>query len=104
METLLQKSIYNSRSKDFYDLYILNKLQLSNIDKNMLIKAFKETCIYRHFAISKDNALLLLNDISVNMQINQRWVNYCRKVKYTGNLLFKDVILTINDWIEIIFE
>ena len=36
LETVLSKGIANSRSKDFYDLYILRKTQFSDIDKNIL--------------------------------------------------------------------
>ena len=70
LETILAKSIFNSRSKDYYDLYILRKTQLLNIDNQLLIKAFQETCCYRNFNISKSDALILIDEINNNQQIN----------------------------------
>ncbi len=104
LETILAKSIFNSRSKDYYDLYILRKTQLLNIDNQLLIKAFQETCHYRNFNISKNNALILIDEINNNQQINIRWMNYCKNVKYIENLPFKDVVASIKEWIESIFE
>lgn len=104
LETILAKSIFNSRSKDYYDLYILRKTQLLNIDNQLLIKAFQETCCYRNFNISKSDALILIDEINNNQQINIRWINYCKNVKYIENLSFKDVIASIKEWIESIFE
>ena len=54
LETVLARQIANSRSKDFYDLYILRKTQFDNVDKDVLRKAFEETCKYRSFNISKE--------------------------------------------------
>lgn len=53
LQTVLSRSISNSRSKDYYDLYMLRKTQLANIDGQFLKKAFQETCDYRHFSITK---------------------------------------------------
>lgn len=102
LETVLARSISNSRSKDYYDLYILRKTQFDKIDKQFLIKAFQETCHYRCFHISRAEALALIDEIDKNQQINIRWTNYCKNVKYTGSLPFKEVIITIREWIEMI--
>ena len=104
LETILAKSIFNSRSKDYYDLYILRKKQLLNIDNQLLIKAFQETCWYRNFNISKNDTLILIDEIRNSQQINIRWMNYCKNVKFIENLPFKDVIASIKEWIESIFE
>ncbi len=43
LETILSKGIANSRSKDYYDLYILRKTQFDNIDLQVLKEAYKQT-------------------------------------------------------------
>ena len=100
LETILARSVSNSRSKDYYDLYILRKTQLPNVNEDSLIEAFRETCRYRKFSISKGDAMALVEEIGDNWQINLRWTAYCKNVKYTENLLFKDVIASIKEWIE----
>lgn len=101
LETVLSKGIANSRSKDFYDLYVLRKTQFRNIDKNNLKNAWSKTCDYRNFLISKDEALELINEITKSREINKRWISYGKKVKYAENLFFEDVINSIREWIDI---
>lgn len=104
LETILAKGISNSRSKDYYDLYILRKTQLPNIDEKMLVKAFSETCRYRNYEVSKSAALILLDEISNNQQIEIRWSNYCKASMYIDDLPFSDVIASIKEWIVSVFR
>ena len=101
LETVLSKGIANSRSKDFYDLYVLRKTQFRNINKNILKDAWSKTCDYIAFLISKDEALGLINEITKNREINKRWMSYGKKVKYAENLSFKEVIKSIREWLDI---
>lgn len=103
-ETILHKGTSNSRSKDFYDLYILWTTQLENIDKSILITAFKKTSEHRNFLVSKKEAIDILNDIGVNKVNNSRWLNYQKKAKYADGLNFKEVIKISKKWIELIFD
>ena len=57
LQTLLSRSITNSRSKDFYDLYIITKLKYESIDKDLLFSAFQNTCKYRNTYFSKETAI-----------------------------------------------
>lgn len=103
LETILARNLSNSRRKDYYDLYILRKTQQQNVDVFLLIEAFKETCHYRNFSLSKSDALALVDEISRNMQIGARWLAYCKNVKYTADLSFQDVLMSIREWIETVF-
>lgn len=104
LETVLARQIANSRSKDFYDLYILRKTQIAGVDDETLKEAFKETCKYRSFSINKDEALSLMNEIRDNLQINNRWLAYSKRNNYAKELSFVDVISSILEWINIVFE
>lgn len=100
LETVLVRQIANSRSKDFFDLYILRKTQLDNVNKDILRKAFEETCRYRGFNISKENALSLLDEIKQNIQMNNRWNSYVKRAKYATGLTFEEVINLAIEWIK----
>ena len=102
LQTILSKSIANSRSKDYYDLYILEKTQKANIDITFLKKAFEKTCKYRKFSITKENALELLSVIENNEQIQLRWRVYSSKNKY-ANVNFAEVVKAIRFWVEQIY-
>ena len=99
LETVLARQIANRRIKDFYDLYILRKTQLVNVDKNILKKALEEACRYRGFSISKENALSLLDEIKQNVQMNNRWNSYIKRAKYAAGLTFEEVINLVIEWI-----
>ena len=104
LETVLSKGIANSRSKDYYDLYILRNLHFENIDKTILKEAYRKVCEYRHFNISKENALELLNAIKNNEQIIVRWRAYGKRVKYADGISLDDVITSLKEWIEVCFQ
>ncbi len=104
LETVLSRGIANSRSKDYYDLYILNKTQSNNINIEVLKDAYHQTCNYRNFSISKTAARNLTSVISDNQQINKRWIAFGKKVKYADGIAFKDVISSVNEWIDICYK
>lgn len=98
LETVLAKQFANSRSKDYYDLYILRKTQRDNVALDVLKEAFKETCKYRGFSIGKEEALNLIEGISKNTQINVRWLAYTKRNNYAQGLALEDVMAEIRDW------
>ena len=103
LETVLAKQFANSRSKDYYDLYILRKTQLGNVDGDVLKQAFKETCKYRSFSIGREDALKLIEDIGKNTQINIRWLTYVRRNDYAKDLTLKEVIDAVLGWAREVF-
>ena len=100
LQTLLSRGIANSRSKDFYDLYILRKTQLENVNKETLKKALSKTFKHRNFTIAKEDALALLDEITNNEQVNVRWTSYVKNNEYASGLELKEVISTIKEWLE----
>ena len=103
LQTVLSRSIANSRSKDYYDLYILREAQLSNVDLETLKEAYRQTCNYRKFSITKDDAILLIDEIGSNQHVNNRWIAYTKKVKYAEGVDFKSVISDIKKWVNDIY-
>ena len=101
LETVLSKGIANSRSKDFYDLYILRKTQIKNVNVDILKQAFEKTREYRNFYIDKEDALSMLEMLKENSFVDARWIAYCKNSKYVGNLPFEEVIMAIKEWVEI---
>lgn len=57
LQTILSRGATNSRSKDFYDLYIIYKLKWSDIDISNLKEAFKNTCKHRDTFFSFELAI-----------------------------------------------
>ena len=92
LQTILFRGVTNSRSKDFYDVYIIYKLKWNGIDTNILKEAFINTCNYRGTKFGKEESLDILNDIVKDSRMSARWTAYSKKNKYVGNIKFEETI------------
>lgn len=92
LQTILSRGITNSRCKDFYDIYIIKTLKFDNVNTKDLTVAFKKTCEYRGTAFSKEEAVKIINNLSENKMVLDRWMNYIKKHSFASNIDFKIVI------------
>ena len=92
LQTVLFRGIANSRSKDFYDLYIVHKLRWDVIDTNIFKKAFENTCNYRRTIFTKEDATKIMENISNDSVMKERWDAYCKRNKYVEGIEFKETI------------
>lgn len=104
LQTILSRGITNSRSKDFYDLYIITKLKYESIDKDLLFSAFQNTCKYRNTYFSKETAIQTLSNLSNDKNILLRWDAYTRKNKFAHDIKFLNVIGSINKLITVVYK
>lgn len=102
LQTVLFRGITNSRSKDYYDLYVMFFTQKDKVNNDDLAVAFKKTCEYRGFSISKPEALTIIDAIANNPQINKRWESFGKTVGYAAGIPFGEVIKTITEWISLV--
>ena len=103
MQTFLVKGVLNSRSKDFYDLYILEKMYFNNNNINAIKKAFYMTCKNRNCKISKDEACDILESVKANIIQQNRWDSYSKSTKYASGILFDDVLEAIRRLVNALF-
>jgi predicted nucleotidyltransferase component of viral defense system len=59
LQTIIDKQIGNSRMKDFFDIYILNKLRSKQINLNTLNEAINNTFQYRNTIFNKPDKRLI---------------------------------------------
>lgn len=101
LQTILNRGVVNSRSKDFYDLYIIYKLGFDAVDKKNLKIAFAHTCKYRGTIFSKKEAMSILEDIKQYEMIKDRWESYTRKNAFASGIKFEDTLMSIVDIVEV---
>lgn len=92
LQTVLVRGVLNSRSKDFFDLFIIHQLRWDGIDQQALKDAFAATCTYRGTHFSLLEALNIIDDIQNDKQMGQRWEIYRKKNKFVGDISFQDAI------------
>lgn len=95
LQTTLARGIRNSRSKDLYDLYILSKLKVDELDASNLKRAFELTCKNRFFPIDSDTCYKTLSEISNDNTQRMRWFSFAKKMKYAQNIKFDEVMAEI---------
>ena len=103
LQTILSRGLLNSRCKDYYDIYIINQLQRKNISISDLKKSFETTCQYRKTPFEKEEALLILEEISKSNILQNRWSNYARKASYAKDITFEATIESCKEILDCIF-
>ena len=99
-ECIIKRGILNTRTRDFYDIYMLIKTQKKNIDDKLLKLAIINTCKHRNTEVYiinwKDTFDMLINDLGIKIQ----WEKYRKNNFYASNIEYIDVINTIFEiWI-----
>jgi predicted nucleotidyltransferase component of viral defense system len=94
-ETILRRSVLNTRIRDFYDVYILIKLLLHNIDKAMLLQAIEATTNKRESTALLDNAKSIIEIIKNDEEMQSRWTLYQKDFSYAKDISWNQVIAVI---------
>lgn len=92
LETILRRGKFNSRMKDYYDIYyILNNLY-DDIDTRILRKAIQETFNRRNSMENLKDYMKIIDSIKDSSTINELWKSYKNKYKYASNIDFKNIL------------
>lgn len=92
IETVLRRGVFNSRMKDFYDIYyFLTKLR-KEIDINVLKEAVDNTFTKRNsFEYLKDYEQII-DSIIGNERIEKLWNIYSNKYKYASGIDITEIL------------
>ena len=86
-ETILRRSVFNTRPRDFYDIYILAKTQSYN--KKVFLEALNRTIEHRKTEI-KDYKLIL-DVILKSDDLKKMWKNYQSQFEYAKEIEYEDL-------------
>lgn len=94
-KTIINRSITNTRIRDFYDIYIILKLYAIKIDNNILKDAILETFKNRGSSRFLTDISDVLDEIEEDDNMNKLWISYSKKFSYANDLTFKQVLDSI---------
>jgi predicted nucleotidyltransferase component of viral defense system len=100
IETALRRGVFNSRMKDFYDIYYLSNM--FDFDGRKLQEAIFETLQNRGTTYNKDS-LDKIKEFSNDAQMISKWNLYLRTIKMP-ELEFKTVIESIYTFLEPVWD
>ncbi len=97
IESILVRNISNTRARDYYDLYILIKLNHSILDRDELKAAIRKKAEERDSTKYVDDYVVYLDSISESLELRKSWNDYSKKYPYAENIEFNQIIETIWD-------
>lgn len=95
IQTVYQRGIFNSRSKDFYDIYILYHFKKEKINFEHLKEACQNTFKHRSTDFDIDSILDILSNLKLEKDLKIRWNSYQKRFSYAEEVSFDDVIDTV---------
>lgn len=95
IETVLSRSIANTRPRDFYDIYVLWQLRGEECNIETLRKALEHTTRKRKSQQVLSNYRSIVEEIQKSQQLQSFWKRYQRDFDYAKDILFEDICQTI---------
>ena len=100
IETVLRRGVFNSRMKDFYDIYyFLTKLR-KEIDINVLKEAMDNTFTKRDSFEYLNDYEQIIDSIICNERIEKLWNIYSNKYKYANGININEILNLLKDIIK----
>lgn len=90
LETILSRADQNTRPRDYYDVYILTKLQRENIDDKTLSLALSATAEKRGSAHLLSQFRDILSTVKSSSIMKIRWENYQKDFDYAKGIEFEE--------------
>lgn len=95
LETIISRSDQNTRPRDYYDIYIIHKLQWQNVDLTTLKQALQATAENRNSLNTLKQYADILKIISESNTMHQHWKNYQSQFDYAKSITFEETCQTI---------
>ena len=95
LETVISRSITNTRMRDFYDIHILLKSQ--DINADILALALERTAKKRGNFSLLENAESVLKIVKSDEDMKRLWNIYQKKFKYAGEYTWDEVIHSVRE-------
>lgn len=109
IETVLSEKVHsiiinntqNSRARDYYDIYILEKLKKKEINNNILKEAIINKFKERGNEKNINNIYQEINKLSNNSDLKDHWKNYREKFTYAKDIEFEDTIKSLKNIVSV---
>lgn len=90
VETILRRSVFNTRPRDFYDAYILTTTQ--KFDKAVFEDALKATANHRGTTRQIKDVPGILQNIEESPELKTMWERYRKQFTYAAGIEYEQII------------
>ena len=106
LETVISRNVTNTRMRDFYDIYILQKLHGEQLNKEILWNALVATARKRGTLdlIESNEIREILNEIETSSVMENLWKTYQKNYSYAANVSWHIIMEFIRDLYQTAFS
>ncbi len=90
VETILRRGVFNTRPRDFYDVYILATTQ--DFDKSIFTEALRATAAHRGTTEQIADVPMIMKNIEENAELRAMWDKYRKQFTYAEDISYRDII------------
>ena len=95
IETVVSRAETNTRMRDFYDLYILQRLYGDTINAENLHNALMATATRRSSVGLLAEANETFDELKQSHIMQSRWADYCKKFNYAQGITWEDTMNSV---------
>ena len=92
LQTVLARGVFNTRMRDFYDVWMLLSVYENTIETVTLRAAFDATCKKRRTEQLMKQSEDILSKLEQDEQLRHLWKAYQSKFSYAENATYEDII------------
>ena len=100
LETVVTRGELNTRPRDYYDIFILDKLYESAIDWDSVKQAFSATVEKRGSEALVSNYVKIIEGVVMSSVMQSQWEGYVNNFAYAQGISFKDTCDTVQRLLE----
>jgi predicted nucleotidyltransferase component of viral defense system len=98
VETILRRGIFNGRSRDFYDVYILVRTQKFSFDT--FRQALRATSAHRRTTEQTSYVPSILRDVENSVELKSLWANYQDEYAYARDVDYQDIMTVLKSLLD----
>ena len=98
VETILRRGVFNTRPRDFYDVYILTTTQ--EYDKTLFADALKATAKHRGTTNQIADISGILKNLEESTELKSRWDKYRKQFAYAKKIEYKNILEILDNLIK----
>lgn len=101
IHSIIQKGEDNTRARDYYDIYILEKTKKEEINNNILKEAIINKFEERKNSNLVSNIYLKVLNLEKNIKLKELWNEYREKFTYAKDIEFEDTIKSLKNIVSV---
>jgi predicted nucleotidyltransferase component of viral defense system len=103
IESILMRNVSNTRARDFYDVFVLMKMQSADLDNDGLRDALLVKTRERNTEYVLTEHARLLGQIIASHDLHKLWTAYQKQYPYAAGIQFNEIVVVIQHLVESLF-